>query len=84
LCNGDILLLALLRAAPQQNHKAISLPPKIYPVARAPIDPPLRHPATDWLDFGEIARGPPFQCQQAASSLKAGYRCSSLSNMRST
>jgi hypothetical protein len=53
--------LVLLRAAGEQDHQPIAVPPEIDPVAWAEIDLVFQNAATHGFDGREIAIGDSFQ-----------------------
>jgi hypothetical protein len=50
----DVALLALLRAAGQQDHQRRTVLPEINAVARPEIDPVFEHALADRFDAGEV------------------------------
>jgi hypothetical protein len=51
----DIALLPLLRAAAQEDHQRLAVPPEIDAVARPEVDPVFQDTLADALHVGEIA-----------------------------
>jgi hypothetical protein len=51
----DVLLLAFLGAAAEQNDEAVSVLAEINSLAGPEIDAALEHPGTDALDVREVA-----------------------------
>jgi hypothetical protein len=48
------LLLALLRAASQQNDKPVAVPPEVNAVTGAKINPVFENATTGCLDVGQL------------------------------
>jgi hypothetical protein len=54
-CLADVFLLALLRAAGEQNNKPVAVPPEVNSVAGAKINPVFKNAVTGRLDVGKVA-----------------------------
>jgi len=52
---ADVLLLALLRAAGEENKKPVAVPPEVNSIAGALIDLVFENAATDRFDVGRVA-----------------------------
>ncbi len=70
-CGVDIVLLALLSAAAEQNDQPPAILAEINPVGRTKIDPQFEHAGTDALDVRDIAQGQPGQsCRHLGGGLR--------------
>jgi hypothetical protein len=50
----NVALLALLRAARQQNHQRFAVAPEIDAVSRPEVDPVFEHAFANRFDVGEV------------------------------
>ena len=54
LCPADVVLLAILRPAGEQNNQAVSIPSEVNPVAGTEGNLTFENASADGFDVGEI------------------------------
>ena len=66
---GNVRLLTLLRAAPEQNNQGLAVPAEVDSISRTRVDPVLQSPRPDAFRIGQDA--PPMRSSPAVTLIAA-------------